>query len=366
MTQAMMLARRGNYTTHPNPRVGCVLVQEGKVIAEGWHHRAGDAHAEVDALDHLSSIHLAKGATAYVTLEPCSHTGRTAPCSQALIVAGVVRVVVAMQDPNPLVAGRGLAQLREAGITVECGLLETEARELNLGFIKRMEQGLPWVSVKLAMSLDGRTAMASNESQWITGEPARKDVQFLRAKSSAILTGQGTVLADDPSLNVRLDPDELSLDGEIRQPIRVVLDPELAIPLNAKMLTLRGETLIFCLDSVAEEAKEDLQNVGVTIIALAGDEANRLPLREVLQELARREINEIHVEAGAALCGALVSASLVDQLVIYMAPHLMGSNARGLLDLPNLEQMKDRMSLEIKEIRAIAKDWRIIAVPIND
>ena len=363
MTRALELARRGDYTTHPNPRVGCVIVKNNQVIAEGWHQKAGEAHAEIDALAKLLSNEAA-GATAYVTLEPCSHTGRTAPCSQALIRAGVARVVVAMQDPNPLVSGKGLEQLSAAGMVVESGLLEAEARVLNLGFIKRMEQGLPWVCVKLAMSLDGRTAMASGESQWITAAPARKDVQLLRAKASAILTGQGTILADDPSLNVRLTASELSLETQVRQPIRVVLDPELAISPSAKMFGLAGEIIIFCLESVAKELITVIESKpAVSIIRLPANKQQMLPLPEVLAELAKREINEIHVEAGARLCGALLAEGLVDQLVVYMAPHLMGSSARGLLDLPGLEKMQDRINLDIKEVRAIGKDWRIIAVP---
>lgn len=363
MTRAIELARLGVYTTHPNPRVGCLLVKGDNIIAEGWHQRTGEAHAEVNALEKLSTVDAAQGATAYVTLEPCSHTGRTAPCSQALIKAGVARVVVAMQDPNPLVAGKGLAQLEAAGVEVESGVLEAEARALNPGFIKRMEQGLPWVSVKLAMSLDGRTAMASGESQWITAEPARKDVQFLRAKASAVLTGQGTVLADDPSLNVRLTAEALGIQGQVRQPVRVVLDPELAMSVNAKMLGLEGETVIFCLDTVTSGRRKAIEEAGATIISLGADKNLMLPLREVLVELAKREINEIHLEAGARLCGAFIAEGLVDQLIIYMAPHLMGSAARGLLDLPGLEQMKDRINLDIKEVRAIGKDWRIIANP---
>ncbi|MEE9304239.1 MAG: bifunctional diaminohydroxyphosphoribosylaminopyrimidine deaminase/5-amino-6-(5-phosphoribosylamino)uracil reductase RibD [Thiotrichaceae bacterium] len=367
MAKAIQLAKKGLYTTHPNPRVGCVITQQDKIIAEGWHERAGQAHAEINALNQLTPAQ-SYGATAYVTLEPCSHTGRTSPCSQALIKAGIKRVVVAMQDPNPLVAGNGLQQLREAGIETDVGLMESSARELNPGFIKRMEQGLPWVSVKLAMSLDGRTAMASGESKWITSKEARKDVQFLRAKAAAILTGQGTVLADDPSLNVRLSAKDLDIKGEIRQPIRVVLDPELKMSPDSLMLGLEGETLIVTTDNESSHIhalRDALRDKGVTILTIPSTSTTILPLRKVLESLAKREINDIHVEAGATLCGALIQEGLVDELIIYMAPHIMGSDARGLLNLPGLERMQDKIHLDIKDIRAIGSDWRIIARPQN-
>ena len=363
MARAIQLAKKGLYTTHPNPRVGCIITKDDTIIAEGWHERAGEPHAEINALKHLTAEQ-SNGATAYVTLEPCSHTGRTPPCSQALIKAGIKRVVVAMQDPNPLVAGKGLQQLREAGIETASGLMESTSRDLNPGFIKRMEQGLPWVSVKLAMSLDGRTAMASGESKWITSEAARKDVQFLRAKASAILTGQGTVLTDDPSLNVRLDADDLNITGDIRQPIRVVLDPELKMSPDALMLDLSGKTLVVTTNNHSSESKP-LINKGAEVLTLASTSPSTLPLRETLKTLAKQEINEIHVEAGATLCGALIQEGLVDELIIYMAPTLMGSEARGLLNLPGLEHMKDKINLEITDIRAIGSDWRIIARPQN-
>ena len=363
MARAIQLAKKGLYTTHPNPRVGCVITKNDVIIAEGWHVKAGEPHAEINALKQLTPEQ-AQGATAYVTLEPCFHTGRTPPCSQALIKAGIAQVVVAMQDPNPLVAGQGLQQLREAGIDTASGLMEAEAKALNPGFIKRMEQGLPWVSVKLAMSLDGRTAMASGESKWITSPEARRDVQFLRAKASAILTGQGTVLADDPSLNVRLNAGELAIDGEVRQPVRVVLDPELKMSADSLMLSLEGKTLI--LTTQTDPLKTSaLQDKGAEVITLQSPSPSIIPLREALQTLAQKEINEIHVEAGATLCGALIAEGLVDELIIYMAPHLMGANARGLLNIPELKQMKDRIDLHIQDIRAIGSDWRIIARPKN-
>jgi diaminohydroxyphosphoribosylaminopyrimidine deaminase/5-amino-6-(5-phosphoribosylamino)uracil reductase len=364
MARALRLAKKGLYTTHPNPRVGCVLVKHGEIIGEGWHVKTGNAHAEINALANVNDAEV-KGATAYVTLEPCSHRGRTPPCSQALVNAGVKRVVVSMLDPNPLVAGKGLAQLTAAGIEIEQGLLASAAAELNAGFIKRMEQGLPRVSVKLAMSLDGRTAMKSGESKWITGQAARHDVQYLRAKASAILTGQGTVMADNPSLNVRLNKDELAIEDSVRQPMRVVLDPELLMSVDTKMLSLDGRTVIFTSCDDQQKICALKKATAEVCIISQPKESRYLPLRTILQQLAHDyEINDIHVEAGATLCGALLQEGLADELVIYMAPHIMGSAARGLLNLPKLVQMEDRINLKIQDVRAIGDDWRIIARPI--
>lgn len=360
MARAIQLAKQGLYTTHPNPRVGCVIVKEGEIIGEGFTSPVGQAHAEVNALRDLS-VEQTTGATAYVTLEPCSHTGRTPPCSLALIRSAVARVVIATQDPNPLVSGNGIRMLEEAGIAVSVGLLEESSKALLGGFIKRMETGLPRVSVKLAMSLDGRTAMASGESKWITGPEARRDVQFLRAKSSAVLTGLGTVLADDPSMNVRLSPEELGVPA-VRQPVRVILDPHCDTPPDAKLLSLAGEVWIVTAHSQSTKARV-LAEKGAVIIQVDSVEAARLPLEDVCKTLAAREINEIHVEAGSTLCGAFIQEGLVDELVIYMAAHLMGSEARGLLDMPGLDKMQDRIGLQIKDIRAIGDDWRIIALP---
>lgn len=360
MARAIQLAKKGLYTTHPNPRVGCVIVKNGGMIGEGFTSPVGQAHAEVNALRGLS-LQQTTGATAYVTLEPCSHTGRTPPCSQALIKAGVARVVVATQDPNPQVSGSGLKQLEAAGIEVVVGLMEEQSKALLGGFIKRMETGLPWVSVKLAMSLDGRTAMASGESKWITGAEARRDVQLLRAKSSAVLTGLGTVLADDPSMNVRLNCSELGVP-EVRQPVRVILDPQCDTPTDAKLLSLAGEVWIVTSQSDTIKAGA-LAEQGATIIQVDSQDNDRLPLLAVCKALAAREINEVHVEAGATLCGAFIQAELVDELVVYMAPVLMGSQARGLLSMPGLDKMCDRIELQIKDIRAIGDDWRIIALP---
>jgi len=355
MARAVQLANKGLYTTDPNPRVGCVVVKNNEIVGEGWHEKAGEPHAEIHALKQAGDK--VEGATVYVTLEPCSHHGRTPPCAEALIKAGVSRVVAAMQDPNPQVAGKGLQLLKEAGIEVESGVLEQQAKALNPGFIKRMSKGLPYVRVKLAMSLDGRTAMASGESKWITGEQARHDVQRLRARSSAILTGSGTVLADDPSMNLRLSASELGIEREPEQPLRVVVDNHLSCPQDAKLFGLAGDSLVLTASDSHYWQKE-----GVEIVQLEAYN-QRIDLTEAMQYLASREINEVHVEAGSKLCGALLSAGLVDEMVIYMAAHIMGDGAKGLLHLPELSEMKQRIDLEIKDIRPIGKDWRISVIP---
>jgi diaminohydroxyphosphoribosylaminopyrimidine deaminase/5-amino-6-(5-phosphoribosylamino)uracil reductase len=363
MARAIRLAELGLYTTDPNPRVGCVLVRDGQVVGEGFHRRAGEPHAERLALAQAGE--LARGATAYVSLEPCSHFGRTPPCADGLIEAGVARVVAAMADPNPLVAGQGLERLRRADIRVESGLLEGQARALNPGFIKRMQQGLPWLRCKLAMSLDGRTAMASGESQWITGAEARQDVQRWRARSSAILTGSGTVLADDPSLNVRLSAEQLhplGPDYPVRQPLRVLLDSHLRTPPSARLLDLPGETLILCADASTSQAQaqaEALRGAGAEVQQVATSDQG-LDLGQSLRLLAQRGINEVWVEAGARLSGALLQAGLVDELIIYMAPKLMGDAARGLLHLPGLERMAQCIPLEFADIRRVGRDLRFV------
>ena len=354
MARALRLARRGYDTTHPNPRVGCVLVRAGQIVGEGWHERAGQPHAEVHALRMAGEA--ARGATAYVTLEPCCHYGRTPPCSRALLDAGVQRVVMAMRDPDRRVAGQGIAELQAAGVSVECGLLETEARTLNPGFVMRAEQGRPWVRCKLAMSVDGRTALASGASQWLTDTPARLDVQQLRASSSAVLTGIGTLLADDPALNVRLPETE-------RQPLRVILDPELATPPQAHTLSLPGQVLI--LTTVTDAQRQiALERRGAKVQRLPPAPGG-LDLAAVMAELARREINEVHTECGPILAGALLQAGLLDELVIYMAPVLLGHTARGLVHLPELASMQQRRTLTISDIRAVGRDWRITAHPIS-
>ena len=354
MARALQLAERGLYTTDPNPRVGCVLVRDGAVVGEGWHERAGGPHAEINALRQAGAQ--AAGATAYVTLEPCSHHGRTPPCSAALVEAGVVRVVAAMQDPNPRVAGSGLQALQQAGIEATSGVLAAAAEALNPGFVKRMRTGLPWVRCKLAMSLDGRTAMASGESQWITGAAARQDAHRLRARASAILSGIDTVLADDPALTVRLEEPETT---PVEPPLRVILDSRLRIPDDAQLLGLPGATLL--LTGVTRpEQHTRLARPRVSLVTLPLQEG-RLDLVAVLRHLGGLELNEVHVEAGATLCGALLQAGLVDELVIYMAPHLMGDAARGLFTLPGLERMAQRIDLKVTDIRAVGEDWRITA-----
>jgi diaminohydroxyphosphoribosylaminopyrimidine deaminase/5-amino-6-(5-phosphoribosylamino)uracil reductase len=350
MARAIQLARRGLYTTDPNPRVGCVLVKDGEIVGEGWHVRAGGPHAEVHAL--RAAGERARGATAYVSLEPCSHHGRTPPCSEALIEAGVARVVAAMEDPNPRVAGEGLARLRAAGIETLTGILQAQAQALNPGFIRRMRGGLPYVRVKMAMSLDGRTAMASCESRWITGEDARADVHHWRARSSAIVTGIGTVLADDPAMDARL-PEGV----DVEQPLRVVLDPQLRIPPRSRLLSQPGRTLV--LTGVDDpERIAPLTAAGAEVTVLAGD-GGRLDLSLVLALLAQQGINEVLVEAGPTLCGAMLQSGLVDEFIVYLAPVLLGDAARGLVTLPGLERLRDRIELEIEDIRAVGRDWRI-------
>jgi diaminohydroxyphosphoribosylaminopyrimidine deaminase / 5-amino-6-(5-phosphoribosylamino)uracil reductase len=360
MARALELAERGLETTHPNPRVGCVIARDEEIVGEGWHERAGEPHAEINALGAAGPK--AAGATAYVTLEPCSHHGRTPPCVDALIAARPARVVFALEDPNPRVSGRGAEALRRAAIVVECGLLAAEAAELNPGFLKRMRTGRPWVRVKLAMSLDGRTALANGASQWITGPAAREDVQRWRARSSAVLTGIGTVLADDPQLDVRL-PDPPS--GRKRlQPLRVVLDARLQTPPGARMLATRGGVLILTAATQGENDTERaarrsrLLERGAAVEEVAVS-ATRLSLPDVLDRLGRREINELWVEAGARLAGSLLDQSLVDELVLYMAPKLLGSNARPLADIADVHQLKDARPLTLVETRQIGEDLRI-------
>lgn len=352
MARALTLARRGLYGTDPNPRVGCVLVRDGAIVGEGWHERAGEPHAEAIALEEAGEK--ARGAVTYVTLEPCCHYGRTPLCTDALLKAGITRLVAAMPDPNPQVAGKGLTILRDAGIRVDCGLLETEARALNPGFIQRMTEDRPFIRIKLAMSLDGRTALASGESRWLTGEAARLDVQRLRARSSAILTGSGTLLADNPSLNVRLPE-------ATRQPLRVILDTTLQTPPTAKILRLPGPVLI--LTAVADAtAQSSLRAAGADIAVIPRAECG-LDLHAVMRELASRECNEVHVEAGPTLAGALLQAGLVDEIVLYIAPLLLGDRARDLFQLPELTQMRERWEMETLETRAVGPDWRLTLRP---
>ena len=347
MAQAQRLAERGLYTTNPNPRVGCVLVRNGGVVGEGWHERAGEPHAEVLALRVAGEA--ARGASAYVTLEPCSHYGRTPPCVNALVAAGIARVVVAVQDPNPQVAGQGITKLRAAGIEVECGLMEAAARELNIGFFARMTRGTPWLRSKIAASLDGRTALANGASQWITGEDARRDVQHWRARSCAVLTGIGTLLADDAQLNVR--------DIETsRQPLRVVLDSYLRLPLTARVL-LGGNVAVYTATQDTEKISA-LEKAGARVIVLP-DANGRVDLNAMLRDLAARGCNEVLVEAGSALNGALLQAGLVDELLLYLAPQLLGDAARGMAQLGEFSRLDQRVNLKWQDVRQFGNDLRI-------
>ncbi len=347
MAKAIKLAENGIYTTDPNPYVGCVLVKNERIIAEGWSQRAGFAHAEVHALGKTRDAH---GATAYVTLEPCSHHGRTGPCCDALIAAGIRRVVVAMQDPNPLVSGRGLRKMREAGIEVVEGVLRQEAEKLNRGFFKRMTQGLPWIRSKLAMSLDGRTAMASGESQWITSPESRQDVQRFRAQSSAILTGINTVLFDDPQLNARVEFDLL-------QPVKVVLDTQLRLPLSAKILQNPLEVwVVTCGEDAGKQ--QLLRDAGCKVFQVAARNG-RPDLLAAFQLLAELQVNTVWVEAGATLNGALLESGLVDEWLIYMAPCILGHQGRGLFYLPEVNAMSDKKSLKLIDARQVGVDLRL-------
>lgn len=346
MARAINLAKKGLNTTTPNPRVGCVIANEnGDILGEGFHEKAGEAHAEIYAIQNAGAA--VKGATAYVSLEPCSHTGKTGPCAQALIEAGVARVVYGMEDPNPKVAGRGLDQLIEAGIQVDGPLMEDEARELNPGFIKRMQQGMPWLRVKMAMSVDGRTAMESGESKWVTGPDARADVQNWRARSCALVTGVESVVLDDPSMTVRLSEND-------RQPLRIILDSTGRCPETAEILEQPGKTIIAtCSDTVANKNEDSW---------LLPSRDGRVDLYALVRKLAEQECNEVLIETGATLAGAFVAAGLVDELVIYMAPKLLGSDARPLFSLP-INKMSGQLPLIIQDIRAIGADWRILARP---
>jgi diaminohydroxyphosphoribosylaminopyrimidine deaminase/5-amino-6-(5-phosphoribosylamino)uracil reductase len=361
MARALQLARRGQYSARPNPHVGCVLVRDGLVIGEGFTCPAGGNHAEIEALQAAGD---ARGATAYVTLEPCSHHGRTGPCADALLQAGVARVVIAMSDPNPLVAGQGIEKLRAAGVVVECGVLENEARTVIPGYIARMTRGWGRVRAKLAMSLDGRTAMASGESQWITGAPARQDVQRLRAMSCAIVTGVGTVLADDCALTVRatelgLAPQAAQL-ATLRPPLRVVLDSNLRTPAAAKVLDGSAPTLLCHDESVSVPAA--LMHARSERLALHRD-ATGLDLHALMAHLAAQQCNEILVESGPRLAGTLLQAGLLDELIVYMAPALLGDHARPLLELP-LQHMADKVQLRWEDVRKVGTDWRFTAIPL--
>ena len=349
MARALELAERGLYTTTPNPRVGCVIVRDGAVIGEGWHERAGGPHAEVVALQAAGER--AHGATAYVTLEPCHHHGRTPPCDEALIAAGIARVVVAMHDPDPRTAGQGMARLKQAGVNVETGIMENAARALNRGFVSRVTRGRPWTRMKIAASLDGRTALLNGKSQWITGDAARHDGHHWRARACAVLTGIGTVRDDDPQLTVRAV-------ATPRQPLRVVIDSRLELPLTARILE-GGGVLIAC--AVADDAKAaKLRAKGAEIVVLP-NAAGKVELPALMQELGRRGINELHIEAGHKLNGSLMKEGCVDELLLYLAPCVIGERASGMFDLPELTDLAGRRQFEIDDLGMVGGDIRILA-----
>ncbi|KOC89903.1 bifunctional diaminohydroxyphosphoribosylaminopyrimidine deaminase/5-amino-6-(5-phosphoribosylamino)uracil reductase RibD [Winslowiella iniecta] len=360
MARALELARRGRFTTTPNPNVGCVIVRDGEIVGEGWHQRAGEPHAEVHALRMAGDK--ARGATAYVTLEPCSHFGRTPPCCDALINAGVQRVVAAMQDPNPEVAGRGLYRLKQAGIEVSHGLMMDEAEAINRGFLKRMRTGFPWVQLKLGASLDGRTAMASGESQWITSPQARRDVQRLRAQSSAILSSSATVLADDPSLTVRWEELDSASHAvyaadDLHQPLRVIIDSQNRVTPQHRLINLPGNSLLARLQPDQQVWPESVEQLKVPALD------QRVDLVSLLMLLGKRQVNTLWVEAGASLAGALLTAGVVDEVIIYVAPKLLGDHARGLCQLPGLSQLADAPTFSFSDVRQVGPDLRLTLSP---
>lgn len=355
MARAIQLARSGWFTTRINPRVGCVLVKDGQIIGEGWHEKPGFAHAEINALNHADES--AKGATAYVTLEPCAHHGKTGPCAEALVEAGVARVVAAMLDPNPLVAGKGMAILQQAGIITEHGLMQGEAEQLNPGFIKRMTQGLPRVVAKVAMSVDGRTAMASGESQWITGPAARRDVQRLRAESGAVITGSGTAVIDNPSMNVR--EQAYISNPHFTQPIRIIIDSQNIVEPAARIFGNQGACWLV---SGHLSGKDYPANVEQKLVPLLQGDDNvshhKVDLKALLQQLAKAGVNDVLVEAGSGLVGAFIEQGLVDQLVVFMAPKLMGSSARPLATLP-IDTMQSNIQLKLLDSRVVGEDLKL-------
>lgn len=348
MSRALKLAQQGLFTTTPNPRVGCVIVKDNEVVGEGWHRKAGEAHAEIVALAQAAGR--ARGATAYVTLEPCSHFGRTPPCVDALVEARIGRVVAAMEDPNPNVNGRGLARLRAKSVDVRCGLLEQEARELNLGFVRRMTRGLPWVRLKVAASLDGRSALHNGKSQWITGEAARADGHAWRARACAILTGIGTVRDDDPQLSVR--------DVQTsRQPLKVLIDSRLEVDLEARLLK-GGPVLIACAVENANKERE-LKDRGCELLRLPNAQ-HKVDLNALLKALAQRGINELHVESGGKLNGSLLREGCVDELLLYLAPALLG-DAQALAELAAIDDLAQAMKWRFHEVERVGDDLRILA-----
>ena len=352
MARAIALAERGRDTCTPNPNVGCVIAKGGRVIGEGWHAKAGDAHAEVRALEACRES--PQGATVYLSLEPCAHHGRTPPCADALAAAKVARVVAAIEDPNPLVKGKGAARLRQAGVRVEVGLMADEAAEAHIGFITRMTKGRPWMRIKAAASLDGRTALANGASQWITGEEARRDAHRLRARSCAMLTGIGTVRSDDPELTVRHVPCE-------RQPRRLVIDHRLEIDESAKIL--RGEPPIIFAVQADGAKRRRLQDKGIEVVDAPEDRAKpgKLDLAAFARLLGERAFNEVTVEAGAKLAGSLLAAGVIDEIVLYVAPMILGDSALGLFALPELTSLDQALRVRIVEVKPVGEDWRITA-----
>ena len=354
MARALQLAGRALYTADPNPRVGCVIVRDNAIVGEGWHARAGEPHAEIKALEQAGET--ARGATAYVTLEPCCHEGRTPPCTDALLAAGIGRVVLAAQDPNPAVSGDGERQLSDAGVSVDTDVLAEEARKLNIGFFQRMQSGRPFIRSKIAASIDGRTALANGVSQWITGPAARDDVQHLRARSSAVVTGVGTVVADDPLLSVRLEK-----LGDVRQPVRIVADSGLRTPPDSRMLSSGDPVRVFCVDGGAD-ARGRLEAAGA-IVEDIGGAAGRVALPDMMRRLAELEINEVLVEAGPVLNGALLRENLIDELIVYLASHVLGANARGMFATSELTEMSDRNEFVLVETRKVGDDVRLTYRP---
>jgi diaminohydroxyphosphoribosylaminopyrimidine deaminase / 5-amino-6-(5-phosphoribosylamino)uracil reductase len=352
MAQALRLAERGLNTTSPNPRVGCVIVKDGKIVGEGAHLKAGEPHAEIHALRQAGAA--ASGATLYVTLEPCSHTGRTPPCAQAIVDAGIAKVIAAMVDPNPLVAGSGLAHLQTHNIATASGLMQAQAEALNSGFISRMTRNKPFVRCKVASSLDGKTALSNGESQWITSEAARLDVQHWRARSCAILTGIGTVSSDNPHMNVRLE-------NAARQPLKVIVDSQLQTPIDSNIL-LQGDVLIAFAADPKNKALV-LSKLGVSLLQIPNSQG-KVDLNALLSHLAHMQINEVMCEGGEGLNGALLAQNLIDELLIYIAPKLMGSGAKGLFALPAFTQMTEVIDLDIIEMRKIGPDIRLRAKPV--
>ncbi len=348
MAHALRLARRGLNTTHPNPAVGSVVVKNGRVIGEGWHRLAGQHHAEVLAIRQAGKR--AEGATLYVTLEPCSHHGKTPPCVKAIVRSGIRRVVVAITDPDPRVNRSGIAELQEAGLEVVVGPGREEARTVNRGFLKRMTTGVPWVTLKMASSLDGKTAMLDGESQWITSGAARRDAHRWRAQSSAIMTGVGTVLRDDPSMTARLD-------GIERQPLRIVLDSHLSTPATAKILSGDGNVLI--ITSVSGEVSVGSRAVDSVEVVRCRADRGRMDLHAVMRELGRRELNTVLLEAGPRLSGSMIGHGLVDEIIVYLSPDLLGNRTRGMFDLPGVGHLSDRIGLEYRDVVAVGRDLRL-------